>query len=113
MQWVFNDFWSEYAGAAMALLSRDFVSFSQNASKLFPTQAKCFFNIFGPSGTIQLIDVVCILPQNTVNEKIFGFLYFWMIFLVIASVFNMVLVFCKLTFKPLRGKHINNEALFN
>ncbi|KAJ9596568.1 hypothetical protein L9F63_012401 [Diploptera punctata] len=53
--------------------------------KLFPKVTKCTFNKYGPSGSIQMHDAMCILPLNVVNEKIFVFLWFWFVILAILS----------------------------
>ena len=43
------------------------------------------FKMFGPSGTLQIYDAMCVLPVNIINEKIFIFLWFWFIILAILS----------------------------
>ena len=45
--------------------------------------------MFGPSGTPETRDAMCLLPQNIMNEKIFLFLWFWMIFLIALNSFNV------------------------
>lgn len=91
MSVVFNNFWIEYFPAIRALLNYDLADFAKQSSILFPSQAKCDYFNFGSSGTIQKIDALCLLPQNIINEKIFVFLYFWMIML---SFFCFVHVIC-------------------
>ena len=54
---------------------------------LFPKVTKCTFNKFGPSGSVQPYDALCILPLNVVNEKIFIFLWFWFVILAILTGF--------------------------
>ena len=39
-------------------------------AQVFPTMGKCDFKVYGPSGTIEKIDVLCILPCNILNEKV-------------------------------------------
>lgn len=56
---------------------------------IFPRLAKCNFFKYGPSGTVQSVDAMCILPQNVLNEKIYLFLWFWFIVLAVASVFAL------------------------
>merc|ERR1711884_112479 len=48
---------------------------------IFPKVAKCTFERFGPSGTIEVFDGLCVLPINIINEKIYIFLWFWFILL--------------------------------
>jgi hypothetical protein len=37
-------------------------------SRVFPRVTKCIFNKFGPSGTVQRRDAMCVLPVNIINE---------------------------------------------
>lgn len=50
---------------------------------VFPKMTKCDFHIYGPSGTIEKYDSLCLLPINIINEKMFVFLWFWFVGLVI------------------------------
>lgn len=54
-------------------------------SRVFPKVTKCTFHKYGPSGTVQKFDGLCVLPLNIVNEKIYVFLWFWFIILAILS----------------------------
>ena len=47
----------------------------------FPKVAKCTFERFGPTGTIEVFDGLCVLPINIINEKIYIFLWFWFVLL--------------------------------
>ena len=46
---------------------------------------KCTFHKFGPSGTVQKFDGLCVLPLNIINEKIYVFLWFWFVILAITT----------------------------
>ncbi|KAB7504543.1 Innexin inx6 [Armadillidium nasatum] len=64
---------------------------------LFPRVTKCNFYLFGPSGTRQNRDILCVLGLNVINEKIFVFLWFWFIFLAIVSALGMIyrgIIYC-------------------
>lgn len=50
-------------------------------NKVFPKIAKCNFHKYGPTGTIEVHDALCVLPLNIINEKIYVFLWFWFVFL--------------------------------
>merc|ERR1712173_219180 len=52
---------------------------------VFPKVTKCTFHKYGPSGTVERKDGLCILPLNIINEKIYVFLWFWFIFLAIVT----------------------------
>jgi len=58
--------------------------------KVFPKIAKCNFKFYGPSGTIQKADALCVLPLNIINEKIYIALYFWFIFLAAVSAVGLL-----------------------
>lgn len=58
-------------------------------ARMFPTLAKCSFNKYGPSGSIQVFDGLCVLPLNIFNEKIFVFLWFWFLIVAYFSVANI------------------------
>ena len=42
-------------------------------AKVFPKVTKCTFNKYGPSGTVEKKDGLCVLPVNIINEKSFIF----------------------------------------
>merc|ERR1719402_195635 len=54
-------------------------------NRVFPKVAKCTFQKFGPSGSLQKHDALCVLPLNIINEKIYVFLYLWFVFLAAVS----------------------------
>lgn len=60
-------------------------------SRVFPKVTKCTFHKYGPSGSVQKFDGLCVLPLNIVNEKIYVFLWFWFILLTFLS--GMALVY--------------------
>lgn len=41
-------------------------------------------------GNVQRYTVQCVLPINMYTEKIYVFLWFWMVFVAAVSVFNLV-----------------------
>lgn len=59
-------------------------------SRVFPKVTKCTFHKYGPSGSVQKFDGLCVLPLNIVNEKIYVFLWFWFIILTILSALALV-----------------------
>ncbi|CAG0894652.1 unnamed protein product [Darwinula stevensoni] len=60
-------------------------------TEVFPKITKCTFHTFGPSGTIQKHDSLCVLALNIANEKIYVFLWFW--FLILAILTGLQLLF--------------------
>jgi len=47
--------------------------------RVFPKMTKCDFHKFGPSGTIQTHDAMCVMALNIINEKIYAVLWFWFV----------------------------------
>ena len=60
-------------------------------SRLFPKMTKCTFRKFGPSGTVEKIDALCVMPLNNAYEKIYVFLWFWFVLLAVLSIGHLVL----------------------
>ena len=55
------------------------------ADVVFPKLTKCMFRKYGPSGTVQIHDALCVMALNVVNEKIFVALWFWFVLLALVS----------------------------
>ncbi len=53
--------------------------------QVFPRMTKCTFHRYGSSGTIQKHDALCVLAWNIFNEKIYIFLWFWLLILSVLS----------------------------
>lgn len=102
MHLIINDFYIEYQPAMKALMNLDFHLFRQQSTILFPFEAKCNYNTFGGSGSIINHDTLCFLPQNIVNEKIFAFLYFWYIIILVLGIANLIYMLMMITFPQLR-----------
>lgn len=85
MNFIFGGFWNSYEPAVRALLSLDMNTWATYNSLVFPKLAKCDFHYIGPSGSRQVMDGLCLLPHNIVNEKIFAFLWLWFIVLAIVT----------------------------
>ena len=68
-------------------------------SRVFPKMTKCDFLMYGPSGTLQNVDALCVLGVNALNEKIFLILWFWL-FLLLAVSLVQVLVRSALLLYP-------------
>jgi hypothetical protein len=58
---------------------------------IFPKVAKCTFERFGPTGTIEVFDGLCVLPINIINEKIYILLWFW--FIILSLITSLFLVY--------------------
>lgn len=82
-----------FLGGAFMTYGTDVLRFSnmnqENRSdpmvEIFPRITKCIFHKYGASGSLQKHDALCVLALNILNEKIYIFLWFWMILLAVAS----------------------------
>ena len=63
------------------LLLINLSSYADPMIYVFPRMTKCTFHKFGTSGNIEKHDALCILPLNIVNEKIYIFIWFWLLLL--------------------------------
>lgn len=75
-------------------------------SRVFPQMTKCDFHKFGPSGTIQKFDALCVLGMNIINEKIYVFLWFWFVFLALATAINLVVKLITLFTPSVRSRMV-------
>lgn len=77
-------------------LSYGFDVFSDNSlgfssmERVFPKMTKCTFHRYGSSGSINVIDGLCVLAINIINEKIYIFLWFWFICLAIVTAISLI-----------------------
>jgi len=60
-------------------------------SKVFPKVTKCTFHQYGPSGTVENKDGLCVLAANIINEKTFVFLWFWYIIVICWTSIHLLL----------------------
>ncbi|XP_037079024.1 innexin shaking-B-like [Pollicipes pollicipes] len=59
--------------------------------RVFPRMTKCIFRKYGASSNIEVLDVLCILPLNIVNEKLYLFLWFWFLILAGLTMLNTMM----------------------
>lgn len=76
----------------------------------FPRLAKCIFKQFGVSGSIESHDVLCLLPQNIMNEKIFLVLWFWFVILTTIVCVQIVYIIAMIAFPILRLKSLERSG---
>ena len=50
----------------------------------------CVWRHFGPAGSLETQNYLCLLSTNIIIEKIFVFLWFWLIFLLLSSLCNFL-----------------------
>ena len=77
---------------------------------VFPKVTKCTFHKYGPSGTITRHDGLCVLALNIINEKIFVFLWFWLIFLAVITILYLIYVAALISVPSLRRVMVERNA---
>lgn len=82
-------------------------------AKVFPKMTKCTFNKYGPSGTVERFDGLCLLAINIINEKIYVFLWFWMFTLAVWTGLHTLLRFVTVASKPFRTHQAYGRAKGN
>ncbi|EAA43180.3 AGAP001477-PA [Anopheles gambiae str. PEST] len=73
-----------------SFLEEDFTGKMDVLDTVFPKVTKCHFYKYGPTGSIQKHDALCIMALNVINEKIFTFLWFWYVVLFCVAVLAIV-----------------------
>ena len=53
----------------------------------------CIWRQFGTAGGFETHNYLCLLSSNIIIEKIFVFLWFWLLFLLLSSVVNFLYYF--------------------
>ncbi|AIK25637.1 Vinx1 [Hyposoter didymator ichnovirus] len=65
--------------------------------RVFPTMTKCTYEKYGPSGSVENKDGICVMVQNSVNSKVYVFLWFWFhILALIGAIHIMCHIVCAL-----------------
>lgn len=57
----------------------------QGWQSIFPRMTKCNFFKYGPSGTLQTKDALCVLALNNISEKVFLILWLWLLILALVT----------------------------
>jgi len=86
----FQGVFTTYGSQVFSLSQEDPENRHDPLNSVFPKVAKCTFNKYGPSGTIENYDGLCILSLNIINEKIYILLWFWFVFLSTVSAIQLV-----------------------
>jgi hypothetical protein len=64
------------------------------------------------TGTLQRHDVLCILPLNVINEKIFIFLWFWFVILSVLSGVALLYSIGIVVYPPIRETVLKRRFKF-
>ena len=101
---------SRYGISVLAMTEQDFFQRNDVMSRVFPKVAKCTFHKSGPSGTVEKLDGICVLPLNIINEKIYVFLWFWFIFVCTWSGLHVFYRLITIISKGFRTMLLNARA---
>ena len=78
---------------------------------VFPRVTKCSFYKYGPSGTVQTHDSICVLPINIINEKIYVFLWFWLIIVSFISIIGLISHVFSMLVPSITKMHLQSRAM--
>ena len=81
---------STYGVDVVKFLMADSSQRSDPLSQVFPIVTKCNFRKYGPSGTIEKHDAMCVLPLNLINQRIYVLIWFWLVLLILATVIALL-----------------------
>jgi len=101
---------STYGRDVMAMSEKPPAERDDPMAEIFPKVAKCTFHKYGPSGTVERLDGICVMPLNIVNEKIYIFLWFWFILLSVVTGVQMVYRLATLVAPGLRAALLRARA---
>jgi hypothetical protein len=68
----------------------------------FPTEVSCDVPNMGAAGGMQNSNGLCILSQNIINEKMYLFIWFWLVMLIFVSVPYFMFRICTIFFDYVR-----------
>ena len=84
---------SYYVGSDSMVDSQNYKIYSPMHT-VFPRSGKCRIYLFGPSGTVQLKDSLCMMPLNALNDKMFLAIWFWFIILACITAVSIAYAVC-------------------
>lgn len=87
---IIPEFWGRYAQAIPALLAGDWINWQFHSEMIFPIAAKCTYEPYGPSGSIQKFEALCLLPLNILNQKLFIIVWIWNIVQMIIAILDLI-----------------------
>jgi len=107
----FDGVFTTYGSDVLAMSEEDPSLRKDPLNSVFPKVAKCTFNKFGPSGTIEKFDGLCILSLNIINEKIYVLLWFWFVFLSTVSAIQLIWRILSITSRRTREFILRRQTL--
>jgi len=89
-KFIGGQFW-QYGIKSLVNLLGDETQRQDPMINTFPRITKCKFSHYGTSGTIEHHDLMCLLPQNILNEKIFLIIWLWFVILTTITASYVVM----------------------
>jgi hypothetical protein len=107
-----------FLGGKFATYGSDVISYwidSNNVKEdpmcsTFPTLVSCEYYLGGTNGKLDVRNTICILSQNIINEKIYLFLWFWIMALFGVSTVMVAYRFCTIFVPPFRRYELMYRA---
>ncbi|KAH8302032.1 hypothetical protein KR044_001961 [Drosophila immigrans] len=106
------NFWSHYIKALAAVPAYNWDEWNRITTRIFPKIAKCQILKFGGSGSLEYRDNLCLLPLNTLNEKIFVFLWFWFILMALLAGLKLIYRSVYICHRGLRLQVLRTQTRF-
>ena len=91
MDLFFGGQFTKYGAQVLSQTEMAFEERDDPMNRVFPKLTKCPFHKYGPSGTIERQDGLCLLAMNIINEKIYVFLWFWFIGLTVWTAVHLMI----------------------
>ncbi len=91
MDWFFGGQFTTYGAEVLAVSEQPIEERVDPMNRVFPKVTKCTFHKYGPSGTVENHDGLCVLAMNIINEKIYVFLWLWYIVLTVWTSIHLML----------------------
>lgn len=101
---------TSYGSDVLAMSNEDPEDRVDPLNRVFPKVAKCTFQKYGPSGTIEVVDSLCVLSLNIMNEKIYILLWFWFVGLAILTGLALVWRLATLVSGRLRESILRSQS---
>lgn len=101
---------STYGLQVASFVQEDSFNRTDPMTRVFPRMTKCIYKKFGPTGTIQTYDALCLLPINVINEKIYVFLWFWLVLLAVVTSVSVITHIAQATIPVILSGFIKRKA---
>ena len=111
MDYIFDHEMSNGIVHGFAFLSKMPKDRVDGLHSIFPLVTKCHMETFGYSGTVQVQDAICLLPQNVMYEYIYVVMWIWMLFLTFFTFVSLVSTLLATVSHRVRTYRINKVSL--